>query len=141
MREGADDDPRAQEGRGQGHQPVQLPVAGILPARREHPVERDGQQDERAQHEPHDAPHGEQRENEREDEGSLLEERQTPSAPSDEPGREQREEVEGNRRDRKPRRTVQRARSEEHTSELQSLAYLVCRLLLEKKNRRQISRR
>src|SRR2546423_10509574 len=29
---------------------------------------------------------------------------------------------------------VQAARSEEHTSELQSLAYLVCRLLLEKKN-------
>src|SRR5687767_15205930 len=28
-------------------------------------------------------------------------------------------------------------RSEEHTSELQSLAYLVCRLLLEKKNRRR----
>src|SRR2546425_3483883 len=28
-------------------------------------------------------------------------------------------------------------RSEEHTSELQSLAYLVCRLLLEKKNRQQ----
>src|SRR2546425_5452363 len=28
-----------------------------------------------------------------------------------------------------------RERSEEHTSELQSLAYLVCRLLLEKKNR------
>src|SRR5205823_8214245 len=28
-----------------------------------------------------------------------------------------------------------RKRSEEHTSELQSLAYLVCRLLLEKKNR------
>src|SRR2546425_9588296 len=28
-----------------------------------------------------------------------------------------------------------RGRSEEHTSELQSLAYLVCRLLLEKKNR------
>src|SRR2546425_2330578 len=27
-----------------------------------------------------------------------------------------------------------RLRSEEHTSELQSLAYLVCRLLLEKKN-------
>src|SRR2546425_7753680 len=27
-------------------------------------------------------------------------------------------------------------RSEEHTSELQSLAYLVCRLLLEKKNNR-----
>src|SRR5205823_7002989 len=28
-------------------------------------------------------------------------------------------------------------RSEEHTSELQSLAYLVCRLLLEKKTRRR----
>src|SRR5687767_15515633 len=28
------------------------------------------------------------------------------------------------------------ARSEEHTSELQSLAYIVCRLLLEKKSRR-----
>src|SRR5687767_4857888 len=31
------------------------------------------------------------------------------------------------------------ARSEEHTSELQSLAYLVCRLLLEKKNNSQQS--
>src|SRR2546425_6399049 len=30
---------------------------------------------------------------------------------------------------------VARGRSEEHTSELQSLAYLVCRLLLEKKKR------
>src|SRR2546425_3829876 len=29
------------------------------------------------------------------------------------------------------------ARSEEHTSELQSLAYLVCRLLLEKKKKKQ----
>src|SRR5687767_15257257 len=29
-------------------------------------------------------------------------------------------------------------RSEEHTSELQSLAYLVCRLLLEKKNKNTI---
>src|SRR2546425_8095637 len=29
-----------------------------------------------------------------------------------------------------------RPRSEEHTSELQSLAYLVCRLLLEKKKRK-----
>src|SRR5205823_6736182 len=29
------------------------------------------------------------------------------------------------------------SRSEEHTSELQSLAYLVCRLLLEKKNNQQ----
>src|SRR2546425_6880188 len=31
------------------------------------------------------------------------------------------------------------ARSEEHTSELQSLAYLVCRLLLEKKKNIRIS--
>src|SRR2546425_9759706 len=31
------------------------------------------------------------------------------------------------------RKTVAIGRSEEHTSELQSLAYLVCRLLLEKK--------
>src|SRR5687767_15499392 len=34
-------------------------------------------------------------------------------------------------------RIRRRIRSEEHTSELQSLAYLVCRLLLEKKKRRQ----
>src|SRR2546425_9591788 len=33
---------------------------------------------------------------------------------------------------------VSRMRSEEHTSELQSLAYLVCRLLLEKKKERII---
>src|SRR2546425_12639203 len=32
--------------------------------------------------------------------------------------------------------TLAGARSEEHTSELQSLAYLVCRLLLEKKKKR-----
>src|SRR2546425_3994210 len=31
-------------------------------------------------------------------------------------------------------------RSEEHTSELQSLAYLVCRLLLEKKKKQQSSK-
>src|SRR2546425_4676870 len=31
-----------------------------------------------------------------------------------------------------------RQRSEEHTSELQSLAYLVCRLLLEKKKKKKI---
>src|SRR2546425_8614259 len=31
----------------------------------------------------------------------------------------------------------QRTRSEEHTSELQSLAYLVCRLLLEKKKKKK----
>src|SRR2546425_9006043 len=38
----------------------------------------------------------------------------------------------GHRRHRRPRR------SEEHTSELQSLAYLVCRLLLEKKKKKEI---
>src|SRR5687767_15606736 len=32
-----------------------------------------------------------------------------------------------------------RGRSEEHTSELQSLAYLVCRLLLEKKKKKKQS--
>src|SRR6266404_2117174 len=42
---------------------------------------------------------------------------------------------------RGPRRIVvaqQQARSEEHTSELQSLAYLVCRLLLEKKKKNKM---
>src|SRR2546423_4229538 len=34
-----------------------------------------------------------------------------------------------------------RSRSEEHTSELQSLAYLVCRLLLEKKKKTECSSR
>src|SRR2546425_4535844 len=36
---------------------------------------------------------------------------------------------------RKFERPVNYGRSEEHTSELQSLAYLVCRLLLEKKKK------
>src|SRR2546425_8368117 len=43
----------------------------------------------------------------------------------------------------RPRRRVHargfHARSEEHTSELQSLAYLVCRLLLEKKKQSTIN--
>src|SRR2546425_2946489 len=42
----------------------------------------------------------------------------------------------GRHRESRPgaaRRHAARDRSEEHTSELQSLAYLVCRLLLEKK--------
>src|SRR2546425_5877679 len=38
---------------------------------------------------------------------------------------------------REGRLGAQLARSEEHTSELQSLAYLVCRLLLEKKKKNQ----
>src|SRR5687767_15533201 len=36
---------------------------------------------------------------------------------------------------------IARLRSEEHTSELQSLAYLVCRLLLEKKKGEQLLQR
>src|SRR3712207_7974884 len=38
-------------------------------------------------------------------------------------------------RERRRRGRCGRARSEEHTSELQSRQYLVCRLLLEKENR------
>src|SRR2546425_8945243 len=36
--------------------------------------------------------------------------------------------------------STEEGRSEEHTSELQSLAYLVCRLLLEKKKKRALTR-
>src|SRR5437899_12173687 len=39
------------------------------------------------------------------------------------------------RRTSRPGREVRRQRSEEHTSELQSLRHLVCRLLLEKKKK------
>src|SRR3712207_9426548 len=45
------------------------------------------------------------------------------------PGRRHR------RRDQRQERREQTERSEEHTSELQSRQYLVCRLLLEKKNK------
>src|SRR2546425_8548374 len=38
---------------------------------------------------------------------------------------------------RETRSAAPAPRSEEHTSELQSLAYLVCRLLLEKKKKKQ----
>src|SRR2546425_7350111 len=41
----------------------------------------------------------------------------------------------------KKKRLAARTRSEEHTSELQSLAYLVCRLLLEKKKKRHLNSR
>src|SRR3712207_6909207 len=46
----------------------------------------------------------------------------------------------GNHSQRRPRRSfrVRRVRSEEHTSELQSRQYLVCRLLLEKKKVLQV---
>src|SRR5205823_7968077 len=40
-----------------------------------------------------------------------------------------------------PREIWLDCRSEEHTSELQSLAYLVCRLLLEKKKKNKIKRK
>src|SRR3712207_7402608 len=39
------------------------------------------------------------------------------------------------------RSAERRGRSEEHTSELQSRQYLVCRLLLEKKKKNQITKR
>src|SRR2546425_7627998 len=47
----------------------------------------------------------------------------------------------GGHRRRRPRElgTDSIVRSEEHTSELQSLAYLVCRLLLEKKKKYQMT--
>src|SRR5229473_7790471 len=53
------------------------------------------------------------------------------------PGRGHQRVRRGDRDRVAPRRSVQLhpARSEEHTSELQSLAYLVCRLLLEKKKK------
>src|SRR5687767_15494036 len=57
-------------------------------------------------------------------------------APAPEPGVADRQ----SHAHRKPRPAAP-ARSEEHTSELQSLAYLVCRLLLEKKNRTRSPRR
>src|SRR2546425_3422683 len=43
------------------------------------------------------------------------------------------------RGERAPCDDADRSRSEEHTSELQSLAYLVCRLLLEKKKKEIIA--
>src|SRR3712207_8194246 len=49
--------------------------------------------------------------------------------------------IPGDDRERLPTgwRTGSRVRSEEHTSELQSRQYLVCRLLLEKKKSKQIT--
>src|SRR5258706_3418982 len=49
--------------------------------------------------------------------------------------RESRRHLGGHLRRRRLHRSIPRARSEEHTSELQSLTNLVCRLLLEKKKR------
>src|SRR2546425_5852001 len=50
-------------------------------------------------------------------------------------GSDQRTTARGRSHARSRGRSLKVARSEEHTSELQSLAYLVCRLLLEKKNK------
>src|SRR2546425_5791960 len=50
----------------------------------------------------------------------------------------EQDEVAGLVEPRVPPRVVQEHRSEEHTSELQSLAYLVCRLLLEKKKKSNV---
>src|SRR3989442_11893949 len=73
---------------------------------------------------------------------SLLE---RPGRPSQDPSGNHRPPEQGNRRRRELPRShaetarderpgpVQHARSEEHTSELQSRPHLVCRLLLEKK--------
>src|SRR5947209_11025370 len=47
----------------------------------------------------------------------------------------------GDQRSRRPARGARRDRSEEHTSELQSRQYLVCRLLLEKKKKHEDSHR
>src|SRR3989441_1922953 len=46
--------------------------------------------------------------------------------------------VQAPRRHMTRRRRARGLRSEEHTSELQSLAYLVCRLLLEKKKKKRL---
>src|SRR2546425_6984993 len=60
--------------------------------------------------------------------GEFQPARQGEQQPEQEPGAGA-EPAGGKRAPRRP------ARSEEHTSELQSLAYLVCRLLLEKKKK------
>src|SRR5262245_65725867 len=52
-----------------------------------------------------------------------------------------REQIQGGGLGRRNGRAGLDARSEEHTSELQSLRHLVCRLLLEKKKRRDKRRR
>src|SRR2546426_6070175 len=47
----------------------------------------------------------------------------------------------GHDRERRVHRAARRERSEEHTSELQSPCNLVCRLLLEKKKKKQSQKR
>src|SRR5437764_11911027 len=59
-------------------------------------------------------------------------EEQTYEAPAKPPKPRSREAM-------RPGRQLRRVRSEEHTSELQSPMYLVCRLLLEKKKKKKTS--
>src|SRR5687767_15623350 len=62
-------------------------------------------------------------------------ERGTAPPPSSLPRRRPRRRRRSRGRRASSRAAPRAPRSEEHTSELQSLAYLVCRLLLEKKNK------
>src|SRR5687768_18402809 len=57
-------------------------------------------------------------------------------SPRDDHGRRRRQEDDGDEGKHRQRRPG-RARSEEHTSELQSRLHLVCRLLLEKKKKNE----
>src|SRR3712207_8560566 len=67
-----------------------------------------------------------------EPEQEIDEEHQAPVRPVDQQAAERRPGRRGNAADGAPQRY---GRSEEHTSELQSRQYLVCRLLLEKKKK------
>src|SRR5712672_4754006 len=58
--------------------------------------------------------------------------------PISRPGRRPRTAAGSGRWRRVPGCRCREGRSEEHTSELQSLAYLVCRLLLEKKKKKKM---
>src|SRR3712207_7422537 len=73
---------------------------------------------------------------------TLFRSRRGRSATPPPPGRRARPRPEGRQRGagswRRTRRPRRGRRSEEHTSELQSRQYLVCRLLLEKKKKRQL---
>src|SRR2546425_9459676 len=69
---------------------------------------------------------------ERERHSERVEERQT-DRHTDRREKKEREKEERDKDEQKGPLNEKCMRSEEHTSELQSLAYLVCRLLLEKK--------
>src|SRR5687767_15477530 len=70
--------------------------------------------------------------------GALVVQRErdlSPRADLQRVGRERQAAIRGSRAARAALYRFRARRSEEHTSELQSLAYLVCRLLLEKKKK------